>query len=785
MKTNSFLVAFLCLTILFHSCSSDDDNGPTPDPVVQNPEPDSEPEVLIGVFKDAEVEGVSFQTATQSGITNMDGEFNYLDGEEVTFKVGDLVIGKAMGQELVTPITLAQTEEPSATIESTLAQNIAALLQTLDEDGDESNGIKITEEVAANMGISNIDFTQPIEAVLADIVLNVVQNTDVEIELVYPIEAAEVMAASLNLDFEAPENPALTSLIPTLRVYLESYEQNYTPASALYKNTFDTQGNLTSIEVLSRYSGKMFYRFAFDSHSMEALPLSGTFTRFNQNGLLGALPNNLEFENQISMGYNQDNQLSTLVYFSGGEPVRTEMFTSYNDANQPLSYFRDLGVDNSNLEFTITWTFTFEDGFIATAQRVFDRFETIDANNSFETVTTRNFVHSYNGDNNLTSVNYTRIFEDNIVKNGVLETYVTEASVMDVFTYDDAKKLTDYVTSEEISPSFGDPFSVINNRKYDSDERILSENYSSTSGFESTTNFDQGVRTTYSALQDGLPSSEEEYFADGSSERTNYYYFDGQLVEIEIIEYGQDFLIETITREFYDNGALYFVIEEEYVNGYLDTLAGYDADDNILYIDYFDETGFITMTEFYFEGQLSSIQEFEYDSNGFVNRVVFKDAEGIIVQINNYVLDVFGNILSVEGLFGDGSPWFNETWEYDANGLLSLITVNYFDGYTDIYFYEEGVLVRGEFYDAEGNLYDTIDYTTSGKVAIPKTLEKPIKENISKGRATLRTERNRDFGYDIPSKNISSRKVSRKSTKNGVLINHLKATSLDSHVHKK
>lgn len=41
-----------------------------------------------GVFVDAIVDGAAYKTATQSGFTNADGEYNYKEGENVKFSLG-------------------------------------------------------------------------------------------------------------------------------------------------------------------------------------------------------------------------------------------------------------------------------------------------------------------------------------------------------------------------------------------------------------------------------------------------------------------------------------------------------------------------------------------------------------------------------------------------------------------------------------------------------------------------------------------------------------------------
>ena len=68
------------------------------DSVVLTPQPE------IGVLLDNVVSGVIFRTASQQGVTNSRGEFRYLEGEMITFLVGDIVIGSARGAAILTPV---------------------------------------------------------------------------------------------------------------------------------------------------------------------------------------------------------------------------------------------------------------------------------------------------------------------------------------------------------------------------------------------------------------------------------------------------------------------------------------------------------------------------------------------------------------------------------------------------------------------------------------------------------------------------------------------------------
>jgi hypothetical protein len=52
--------------------------------------------VSTGVFIDSAVEGLQYETSTQSGTTNSLGEYDYLAGETVTFSIGGIVLGSTI-----------------------------------------------------------------------------------------------------------------------------------------------------------------------------------------------------------------------------------------------------------------------------------------------------------------------------------------------------------------------------------------------------------------------------------------------------------------------------------------------------------------------------------------------------------------------------------------------------------------------------------------------------------------------------------------------------------------
>lgn len=115
--------------------------------------------VLTGQFVDSAVSGLRYSTPTLQGDTSVAGVFQYRAGETVSFYVGDILVGRAIGAATLTPFDLAGATPPQSDADVRreiihmrnqprptpleVAANIATFLQTLDEDGDPSNGIAI------------------------------------------------------------------------------------------------------------------------------------------------------------------------------------------------------------------------------------------------------------------------------------------------------------------------------------------------------------------------------------------------------------------------------------------------------------------------------------------------------------------------------------------------------------------------------------------------------------------------------------------------------------------
>jgi hypothetical protein len=195
------------------------------------------------------------------------------------------------------------------------------------------------------------------------------RNKGATLKIVYPREAVENMANSLNIAYDAAPNYTLTHLMPTLKAYFESYDRNHTPASAVYKNTFDGEGKLLSTSVISRYSGKVFFDFNFTGYATDGQPTNGCYTVYNANGLNGALQNFTTSVFDLELSYDANKNLATFTELRDEQAFQSNQFSSFDEDNRPLYYFSDLAEDDVNIKFTVALSFTYENRLIKKVQQ--------------------------------------------------------------------------------------------------------------------------------------------------------------------------------------------------------------------------------------------------------------------------------------------------------------------------------------------------------------------------------------------------------------------------------
>lgn len=133
---------------------------------------DSQSSILTGNFIDGNVEGLNFNTESQSGTTNSLGEYQYIEGETITFSIGSLVFPTVPAAMVLTPFQLASGSANQ--LPTTL--NIARLLQSLDDDGNPDNGIRIPAQARLSAVPVNFDIS-PIEFENNPNVINLIANS--------------------------------------------------------------------------------------------------------------------------------------------------------------------------------------------------------------------------------------------------------------------------------------------------------------------------------------------------------------------------------------------------------------------------------------------------------------------------------------------------------------------------------------------------------------------------------------------------------------------------------
>lgn len=107
-----------------------------------------------GHIHDSAVKGIAWETDTRSGLTGSEGEFQYTKGQSVSFSLGSIKLGRSVAER---DLTIVDIVDGASGVTDNEVTNIARLLQSLDDDGDLSNGIAISEFVTLQ-ATENLDF---------------------------------------------------------------------------------------------------------------------------------------------------------------------------------------------------------------------------------------------------------------------------------------------------------------------------------------------------------------------------------------------------------------------------------------------------------------------------------------------------------------------------------------------------------------------------------------------------------------------------------------------------
>jgi len=170
--------------------------------LAQSPPLDSEV-IYVGRFIDSSVEGLAYQTASRRGVTSRDGEFTYVVGETIEFFIGDISIGVGVAGSVLTPNNLVTRGEE---YNFNHQFNVIRLLQTLDVDGEPTNGIKIRNDINDfNQGFV-LDFDLPVDlfAELDDLALLLGETSNVAALVSEPLAISHYVDSLTELGIEIP-----------------------------------------------------------------------------------------------------------------------------------------------------------------------------------------------------------------------------------------------------------------------------------------------------------------------------------------------------------------------------------------------------------------------------------------------------------------------------------------------------------------------------------------------------------------------------------------------------
>ena len=135
---------------------------------------DSGSDIVTGQFKDANIAGLEYVSKNGSGVTGANGEFTCQMGEIVTFSVGAVKIGESLCKLVVTPVDVVEDGSSG----SNKVQNIVRFLLMLDQDGNLSNSITISEGIRdAAEKWTDVDFNTSVDD-FSDNLISIIAEAD-------------------------------------------------------------------------------------------------------------------------------------------------------------------------------------------------------------------------------------------------------------------------------------------------------------------------------------------------------------------------------------------------------------------------------------------------------------------------------------------------------------------------------------------------------------------------------------------------------------------------------
>lgn len=530
MKRNLLFLAFLFFIII--ACSKDGSE-----------ESEVEPGTKTGVFIDSVVEGLYYETETHSGYTDENGNFNYEEGETVTFYVGDIKLGSAPAAAEISPISIAST--PDADINTLEVKNIAAFLQTLDEDGDPENGIQISQEVSNAISGLKIDFTQPIIQILGEISLELFETTGISLEIVYPERAALHLSGTLNLEY-IPADLFTYNFLPTFINYFgidrHSSYANGASVALNWIHEFDSEGTLIKSTSYEKYPSRILSEYYFSNFDPVTLSVDLQIITHNYYDW------NTYGQENYTIKFDENYLIKELVPGDGALLSKRKVFNEYNSENWLIS----ATIYNNEGQFVI------------------------------------GSKHAYDADGNLMETRVVQADGTDKLSKTFTYTVFGEVKTLSNYNYTDYTREYDYVYREDKSLEKVNYTLPEGNSTYTFSESEYLKDW--------TFIYDNGYKFIYIYNPD--EKIEEEYY--NGVLVYNYYYRFEEGFGYSGYPYKWEWFEDGILRERYTLNENYKQQSYEYFydNGNLEYKDFYDEEGNRIYREYYDEAGNLINTEY-------------------------------------------------------------------------------------------------------------------------------------------------------------------------------------------
>lgn len=414
---------FLSLIILlFSACSKDDesDGGSVPEPVQSKQ----------GVFIDSPVSGLKYETETHSGFTDEEGKYDYEEGETVTFYVGEIMLGSAEATGELSPISIASTS--NATIETLEAQNIAAFLQTLDEDGNPENGIVLDQEVVEAISFSEIDFTKNIIQILGEIALEVFQDTGKSLKAVFPETAAVHLAETLGVEFE-PQDKFTLNFLTTFTNY-----HSQSSKAIQWVHEFDEQGRLVKSTKYEKYPLKVMEIYTFHNYDENNLTVNYEVNNYYKYRL--SYNENYVFQKRESLELKEWNSVRFITFIEINENHQVVKSNSLDRDGNIVSRFEK--IFNSQGLNVLSKKYDINNILVSSTESKYTDFGDVSIHTNFDenNEVTSTWEYFYRSDNTLknTEIN---IYHDSYTVVNFTEFNEEEVVSKEIFLYGSTKSI--------------------------------------------------------------------------------------------------------------------------------------------------------------------------------------------------------------------------------------------------------------------------------------------------------------------------------------------------------